>query len=142
MKLQSKRRQEVWKFPSGATLTFRKCESLDEEIAVKQASIWYKEILTGAAIREDFGLIEESFPEFLDKIGKSVDDSRAYGDYLFHIALMLRLTSSAKDWELDGTAIDKSRKLFAHILRDPKNKAEWEKRAYGPIHQVKLAGNV
>ena len=142
MELSTKRGQEVWTFPSKATLTFRKCETLDEEIAAKQASIWYKDILTGAAIREDFGLSETSFPEFLEKIGKSIDDTRAYADYLFHVALMDRLVSAAKGWRLDKKPINMSRKLYAHILRDPQIKAEWQKRAYGPLHKVKLAGNV
>lgn len=142
MHLNSKRELEVWTFPSQATLTFRKCETLDEEIATKQASIWYKEIIMGASIRDDFGLTDVTLPEFLEGLGQSIDDTRAYADYLFHVALMVRLVTAAKGWKLDKIPIDKSRKLFAHILRDPQTKTEWQKRAYGPLHKVKLAGNV
>lgn len=141
MKLQSKRALQTWTFDEGETLTFRLCESLDENLAQELAAKWYKELLTGQSVQADFGLSETGLSEFLEEIGDGVDDTRSYADYLFNVALMMRLVSSAENWTLDGNPIEKTRRLFAHILRDPKIKTDWTKRAYGPLHQAKLSGN-
>jgi len=141
MKLTTKRPTQTWTFDEGETLTFRLCESLDENLAQDLAAKWYKELLTGQSVQADFGLSETGLGEFLEEIGDSVDDTRSYADYLFNVALMMRLVSEAKNWTLDDKPIEKGRRLFAHILRDPNIKRDWTQRAYGPLHKAKLAGN-
>jgi len=142
MDLSTKRVDEVWKFPSGASLTFRKCESLDEDIASTIAVNYYKDITTGTQLRDDFALTDDGMDALFEKIGSGVDDTRAWSDYLFCVALMERLVSKAEGFTINGEAAPKSRKLFATILRDPAFKADWKNRAYKPLQRKQLAGNV